>query len=337
MNYIKEPISYSTPQSVPEINQPVQQTNESKQQTTEIPYDEYEEEEQMYQEMLDQADGEDPEYKSGYYDQGQMAISESIPSMSQNITNNYEQYINPPQYETYTPNNKLSEYRPAEEDLKITDVNDALNIEFPVHTAIIGETMSGKTNFILWFIAIKGSYFSRIIWCSPTAGLQKTKLPQNVIVIEEITKEILQSILDEQKNGSVVVSGGKQRRIRHRTLMIFDDQIGSFNMRSIMADKFFATGRQYEISCIVATQYLKHISPTVRMNCKYICITSSLTKACIDELVAVSRDIDPNKLKYLLRKGTENHKVFMFNMTSKGKKHMIVQPGICKRITLIRS
>ena len=61
-----------------------------------------------------------------------------------------------------------------------------------------------------------------------------------------------------------------QEKSKVGCFIIFDDVIGTVNFNSSVLKKLFTTGRHYNISIFLATQYLKSVTPLVRQNTDYV-------------------------------------------------------------------
>jgi hypothetical protein len=158
-----------------------------------------------------------------------------------------------------------------------SNINDGLIDErlpqHPFFMSIIAPRGGGKTTFLLNLITKRSmyyKYFHKIYIFSPTQYSDSKMM--NAIDLDEEQRfmqyddSILRELMQEQLENNTEVKPKNRRRL----LFIFDDLIeqlprttgNAFNMLA-------ANGRHYYASVIVTSQYLKKLSPIIRVNTKH--------------------------------------------------------------------
>lgn len=153
-------------------------------------------------------------------------------------------------------------------------------IKWPCNIGIFGQTNTYKTTLMQSIVRMYAQEFNRIILFSKNAysASQHVFLPKEFIITKP-TENQVRTILDEQENGKC--QGVK-------TLLIFDDIIGCFNMtrKGNVFDELCSSGRHVNISIIIISQEIKQCSPVIRNNLGMAFVTQIKEhgKKCLFEL-----------------------------------------------------
>lgn len=137
------------------------------------------------------------------------------------------------------------------------------NMKFPSNIILAGQTDTGKSELVKNMVYHYALKFNRIYLFSPTANLQGQNFLPREYIISDVTPQKVENIVKQQINNKI-----------YKTLMIFDDCIGSVNFRnSNIFDKLASSGRHYNCSSIHIVQDLNKLSPCIRNNSKYLYTT----------------------------------------------------------------
>lgn len=178
-------------------------------------------------------------------------------------------------------------------------------MKFPCNIIIAGQTDSGKTNLVKYLVYTHALQFNRIILLSPTADLQNENFLQKEFIITEVTPEKVERIISEQ-----------QKNKKWKTLLIFDDCIGSMSFKnSSVFDKLASSGRHYNTSTIHIVQDLNKLSPCIRNNSKYLFVTlckEHQLKTCFELSTGFNSFTE---FKEYMKRNCKNYQIVRFNLT----------------------
>lgn len=137
-------------------------------------------------------------------------------------------------------------------------------LEFPGSHMFVGMTGSGKTTIVKWLLyyyAKKGMFHRIYVFC-PTGLIEKKGnypdfFDKNVIFSDPDKYELIfDKILEYQKKNPT-----------RRILLLYDDCIGSVSFGKDFFTKVAISGRHFNISSFIITQYLNKVPPVIRTNC----------------------------------------------------------------------
>ena len=136
-------------------------------------------------------------------------------------------------------------------------------LEMPAMHLFVGMTKAGKSNLLKWILYeySKKKLWHKIFVFCPTGTLDN-KGNYNEFIDKDfifVDTDRYMSIFDD-------IYDFQKKHNKRRILCIFDDCIGSVNFSKDFFTKIAISGRHYNISCIIATQYLKKINPVIRTN-----------------------------------------------------------------------
>jgi hypothetical protein len=199
-------------------------------------------------------------------------------------------------------------------DVKLTEIEKALKIEFPSTVLIAGATNTGKTMLMLNLIYANAKQFNRIYLLSPIADDPIYDFIPGKYRISNPSDADLQFILDEQK---------KNRHVK--TCIICDDCIGKINFDKGQISKMITTtGRHFNLSFIVIMQYLNNIHPIIRDNAKVLFITK-LKSHCVDSIYGMTSCFQSkNQCRMYLNNVCRDFRVCRFNLTGYNDEEVVV-------------
>lgn len=131
---------------------------------------------------------------------------------------------------------------------------------------------SGKSELIKYLIKEFKDLFDTVIVISTTdfSGFYKQIIPEKN-VSNTYEDKIIESLLNKLER----INKGKNQRNPEfkRVLVVLDDVISDTRLASSKSlEKVYTKGRHYGITLILASQYIKKISPTMRENTDYVFI-----------------------------------------------------------------
>lgn len=137
-------------------------------------------------------------------------------------------------------------------------------LEFPGLHMFVGMTKAGKSNLLKWILyqySKKQQWNDIFVFC-PTGKLTVTK--GNYHEFFDADRVFVE--IDEYMDEFNKIYEFQKRHPARKILMIFDDCIGSVNFQKDFFTKVAISGRHFNISTIIATQYLRKVQPTIRTN-----------------------------------------------------------------------
>lgn len=148
---------------------------------------------------------------------------------------------------------------------------DIINkINPPFNSLLIGNTGSGKTNFMKfwWHYQLKNKFSYGVVLCDTNEvhNTYNSFVDKKYIHTIENNKDF--KIFDKMfKKGKYNVDNNKY------SFIIIDDMIGSINFKDLKFVKYMCTARHYNISIIILMQqYTTYMPPSVRENIRYTAI-----------------------------------------------------------------
>lgn len=183
-----------------------------------------------------------------------------------------------------------------------------MSISIPSNSLFIGCTNSGKTHSFTYLFKTIACKFNYGILISPTANLNYDYdfMPSEYIH-EEFNEEIIKNIIMIQDN-KVKLAMKKYGENDYKNyvpncFIIIDDSIGLINFQHSIFNSLFAKSRHLFISIFVLIQHVNALSPCIRINSSYICIT----KISDNNIDTIFKMIPDFKNKRELRKFIDNN------------------------------
>ncbi len=183
----------------------------------------------------------------------------------------------------------------------------------PFSCILFGKSGSGKTYLMLdLFFRIK-STFDNIYLFSGTIDVRQLfgKYIGTRFTFGGLDDEDALSKLQELIERQTIL---RERRARlPRILILFDDIItGGNDQRNPILNQLFTNHKHYNISMIVATQYIKAIQPTVRQNTDFAVLFRQINDEAIRTLSNEFLGVFPRQVRsQLLFNLTNNHQVIV--------------------------
>lgn len=127
---------------------------------------------------------------------------------------------------------------------------------------IAGKSNSGKSHFIRYLmreLSLLRPFDYGIVFTNTAFDGGFEYINNNSFIHEEFDEDILNNLIKIQKEN-------KKRGVTKYAFVILDDCISGDEMKSKIIRKLFVSGRHYNISCILSTQYVYMIPPVTRSN-----------------------------------------------------------------------
>lgn len=195
-------------------------------------------------------------------------------------------------------------------------INKVLNLEYPFSMVVTGMPKSGKTAFIKYIFLINSKKFTKDpfkygIVFSTTAKIdnQYNFLPAKYIYVQ-YEEHILKNFIDYAA------------KHHDKTFVVFDDCLDKKAFNSKLFIDFITTYRHFNINVIIASQYVKILTPTMRESCRYVVMFKQVT----DKSIGASYENFGYGFKTFvefrefLLKNTENHSAVFVDKEQEGFK-----------------
>jgi len=181
-------------------------------------------------------------------------------------------------------------------------------IQLPARILLIGQSGSGKTNWLLDYISKTSGTFENIyIFCrckeEPLYNYLESKIPEGLFFIEVSDENDITPLNDLERN----------------SLIVFDDLV--LLKRQDKIGEYFIRSRKFNDTCIFLSQSYFSVSKIIRQQCNYIIlkkINSSKDLSLI--LSEFPLDMSLEQLKYLynqsINKGIESFIMIDINNNS---------------------
>lgn len=205
----------------------------------------------------------------------------------------------------------------AENPFSMTCVDKAI--------ALIAKRNAGKSRLLRWLIKLERDRWDEVFIVSKTDAIsgfyEKSGLVERRYVFEKYSDEWMGRLFERMKRLNSGIGEDKSRM--KRVMVVLDDVLGTENMGGNSRNKYpnytsaFTAGRHYGISIIVVAQSVRLLSPVVRNQCDFLCVSqmnhASKKIVCEEFLMG---DITPQELLKLINRCTTNHQFLVINNTT---------------------
>lgn len=151
-----------------------------------------------------------------------------------------------------------------------------MNLETPYIVAVYGIPKSGKSHLIKYLVYqsyIKDQFdFYLVVTGTKFNGSYQEFI--NKKFVHNYSEKIIKKLLKKSAQW-------KENEVDVRTLLILDDVLGESNFNDGLFTKLINNYRHYNISMIIASQYINKIPPNFRSNVKYAFIFNQTTERAL--------------------------------------------------------
>lgn len=221
---------------------------------------------------------------------------------------------------TETPKEDKKQKKPPKDSNKLSkdsEYGDALVdklIKLPSLLVIAGKSKRGKSYLIQYVVTVLGTQKKikfGLVFCRTKFNCGYDYFPDNKI-IEGFKEDLLVKYLEKLKKygeDHPITEKQKEQGIKTNippSIIIFDDIIGQINMNSNIFTNFLSSYRHYNISIIIATQFINKISTLFREQADIAIMFEQNTRRSIESLYeSYGQEFDNyNSFKNFLKQNT---------------------------------
>jgi Poxvirus A32 protein len=197
---------------------------------------------------------------------------------------------------------------------------DYYNLALDSSIYVFGKRRYGKTTFAEFILSQVYPYFKRggyVFTQTKQNYFWQAHFPENR-VYEGVNEEVLQSIIDMQKQMYDAIMNGAQLDILPHIILVFDDVISAGELKkSKLLEKVIYNGRHYFLFVIICSQDVKGIGPALRQNGDLICLTYQTQERSVESIRDDYAYFFDNRyaFNYLLTKNTQDHQLLLIDQT----------------------